>query len=175
MFVFLACVAIWHIILSRTRLGFATRMIGSNIQAARYSGVPTRRMLVLIYTFSGLVCGVAGIVMLARFNSVRVGHGEAYLLITVLACFLGSVDPFGGLGPQPARRQPASGDRALGRVPALDHDHPLGLGEPPAVSVPRLALRRSRTNFPPSGDATIGEAYEQARCARARMGKGLEP
>ena len=98
MFVFLACVAIWHIILSRTRLGFATRMIGSNIQAARYSGVPTRRMLVLIYTFSGLVCGVAGIVMLARFNSVRVGHGEAYLLITVLACFLGSVDPFGGFG-----------------------------------------------------------------------------
>jgi simple sugar transport system permease protein len=36
--------------------------------------------------------------MLARFNSVRVGHGEAYLLITVLACFLGGVDPFGGFG-----------------------------------------------------------------------------
>jgi simple sugar transport system permease protein len=36
--------------------------------------------------------------MLARFNSVRVGHGEAYVLITVLACFLGGVDPFGGFG-----------------------------------------------------------------------------
>ena len=36
--------------------------------------------------------------MLARFNSVRVGHGDAYLLITVLACFLGGVDPFGGFG-----------------------------------------------------------------------------
>ena len=44
------------------------------------------------------MCGIAGIVMLARFNSVRVGHGEAYLLITVLACFLGRVDPFGGFG-----------------------------------------------------------------------------
>ena len=44
------------------------------------------------------MCGVAGIVMLARFNSVRVGHGESYLLITVLACFLGRVDPFGGFG-----------------------------------------------------------------------------
>jgi simple sugar transport system permease protein len=98
MWVFLAFVAIWHIVLSRTRLGFATRMIGSNVEAARYSGVPTRRMLVAIYAFSGLVCGVAGIVMLARFNSVRVGHGEAYLLITVLACFLGRVDPFGGFG-----------------------------------------------------------------------------
>jgi len=29
---------------------------------------------------------------------VRVGHGDAYLLITVLACFLGGVDPFGGFG-----------------------------------------------------------------------------
>ena len=36
--------------------------------------------------------------MLARFNSVRVGHGESYLLITVLACFLGGVNPFGGFG-----------------------------------------------------------------------------
>jgi simple sugar transport system permease protein len=41
---------------------------------------------------------VAGIIMLARFNSVRVGHGESYLLITVLACFLGGVNPFGGFG-----------------------------------------------------------------------------
>ena len=44
------------------------------------------------------MCAVAGIIMLARFNSVRVGHGESYLLITVLACFLGGVDPFGGFG-----------------------------------------------------------------------------
>ncbi len=96
--VFGAAVLLWATVLSRTRLGFATRMIGSNIEAARFSGVPTRRSLTLIYTLSGLMCGVAGIVMLARFNSVRVGHGESYLLITVLACFLGRVDPFGGFG-----------------------------------------------------------------------------
>lgn len=96
--VFLACVLLWHVIMSRTRLGFATRFIGSNIAATRFSGINTRRMLVLIYTLSGIMCAVAGIIMLARFNSVRVGHGEAYLLITVLACFLGGVDPFGGFG-----------------------------------------------------------------------------
>jgi simple sugar transport system permease protein len=44
------------------------------------------------------MCALAGIVMLTRFNSVRVGHGEALLLVTVLACFLGGVDPFGGFG-----------------------------------------------------------------------------
>ena len=98
LWIFAAAVAAWHLLLTRSRLGFATRMIGSNIEAARYSGIRTRRALVLIYTLSGLMCGIAGIVMLTRFSSVRVGHGESYLLITVLACFLGGLDPFGGFG-----------------------------------------------------------------------------
>lgn len=96
--IFLAAVLVWHVLLGRTRLGFHTYMLGSNIEATRYSGVHTKRALTLIYTLSGVMCAIAGIVMLARFNSVRVGHGEAYLLITVLACFLGGVDPFGGFG-----------------------------------------------------------------------------
>ncbi len=95
---FLIVAFAWHVILSRTRHGFAIYMIGSNIRAAEYSGVHTKRTLTLIYTLSGVLCAVAGILMLTRFNSVRVGHGEALLLITVLACFLGGVDPFGGFG-----------------------------------------------------------------------------
>jgi simple sugar transport system permease protein len=95
---FALCAYAWHVLLTRTPLGFSIHMIGSNLEAARYSGIDTKRVLTLIYTLSGLMCAVAGIVMLARFNSVRVGHGEAYLLITVLACFLGGVDPFGGFG-----------------------------------------------------------------------------
>lgn len=98
MLIFLAAAVIWHIVLSRTRHGFSVYMIGSNIRAAEYSGIHTKRTLTLIYTLSGMLCAVAGILMLTRFNSVRVGHGEALLLITVLACFLGGVDPFGGFG-----------------------------------------------------------------------------
>ena len=96
--VLLAAFALWYLLLSRSRLGFATYMIGSNIEATRYSGVNTKRALSLIYALSGAMCALAGVIMLARFNSVRVGHGESYLLITVLACFLGGVDPFGGFG-----------------------------------------------------------------------------
>lgn len=95
---FLFVAIIWHILLSRTRHGSAVYMVGSNVRAAEYSGVHTKRTLTLIYTLSGVLCATAGILMLARFNSVRVGHGEALLLITVLACFLGGVDPFGGFG-----------------------------------------------------------------------------
>lgn len=96
--IFIVCVALWHVLLTRTKLGFGLLMIGSNMESARYSGLNTRKIVVLVYTLSGLMCAVAGIIMLARFNSVRVGHGESYLLITVLAAFLGGINPFGGFG-----------------------------------------------------------------------------
>lgn len=96
--IFIVCVGLWQLLLTRFKLGFGLLMIGSNIEAARYSGLNTRRILVLVYMLSGLMCAVAGVIMLARFNSVRVGHGESYLLITVLAAFLGGINPFGGFG-----------------------------------------------------------------------------
>jgi len=95
---FAGAVIAWQVVLKRTPLGFAIHMLGSNEPATRYSGIDTRAVLTWVYALSGLMCAVAGVVMAARFNSVRVGHGEAYLLITVLACFLGGVDPFGGFG-----------------------------------------------------------------------------
>jgi simple sugar transport system permease protein len=98
LWIFIGCAVLWHVVMTRSRLGFATRMIGSNLEATRYSGIATTRAVTRIYMLSGLMCGVAGVVMAAQFNSVRVGHGEAFLLISVLACFLGRVDPFGGFG-----------------------------------------------------------------------------
>lgn len=98
LYIFAVAAVVWHFLLGRTRHGLAARMIGSNIAATAYSGVHTKRTLTLIYTLSGAMCAVAGILMLTRFNSVRVGHGEALLLVTVLACFLGGVNPFGGFG-----------------------------------------------------------------------------
>ena len=95
---FLLVAVAWHVLLRRSRHGFAVYMVGSNIRAAEYSGINTKRTLVIIYALSGFVCALAGILMLARFNSVRVGHGEALLLVTVLAIFLGGIDPFGGYG-----------------------------------------------------------------------------
>jgi simple sugar transport system permease protein len=96
--IFFIAAAVWHVLLTRTRHGLSVYMIGSNIKATSYSGIHTKRTLTLIYTLSGAMCAIAGILMLTRFNSVRVGHGESLLLVTVLACFLGGVDPFGGFG-----------------------------------------------------------------------------
>ncbi len=98
MVVFIVAAVVWHVLLARTRHGFSVAMIGSNPRASEYSGLAVKRSLTLVYALSGVMCALAGIIMLTRFNSVRVGHGDALLLVTVLACFLGGVDPFGGFG-----------------------------------------------------------------------------
>jgi len=98
MLIFLAAAAGLIYIMHFTRTGFSIYMLGSNPRATEYSGINVKRVLITVYTISGILAGLAGMVMLARFNSVRVGHGESYLLITVLACFLAGANPFGGFG-----------------------------------------------------------------------------
>ena len=98
MLVFLLAAAVCLYIMQFTKLGFRIHMVGSNPKAALYSGINVNRVLVWVYGLSGALAGLAGIIMLARFNSVRVGHGESYLLITILACFLAGANPFGGFG-----------------------------------------------------------------------------
>ncbi|RAX38256.1 ABC transporter permease [Rhizobium tropici] len=86
------------LILRRTAFGVACAMIGSNIEAARYSAIDTRRVLVGVYVMSSLICFFAALVMLATFNSASADYAQSYLLVTILAAVLGGVDPFGGFG-----------------------------------------------------------------------------
>jgi simple sugar transport system permease protein len=95
---FLALAALSHLLLTRTPLGIRIHMTGSNLEATRYSGVNTRRVLLSVYVLSSLLCWIAAIVMMARFNSASAAYAQSYLLITVLAAILGGIDPFGGFG-----------------------------------------------------------------------------
>ncbi len=78
--------------------GMSNYLIGSNETATRYSGVNTKSVLLKTYMLSGLLSGIAAIIMISRFNSARAGYAESYLLITVLASVFGGVDPNGGFG-----------------------------------------------------------------------------
>ena len=98
MILFIFCAVVVALIMTHTPFGVAVRMIGSNEKATRYSGVATNWMLVGVYVLSSLLCWVASIIMMARFNSARAGYAESYLLITILAAVLGGVDPNGGFG-----------------------------------------------------------------------------
>jgi len=63
-----------------------------------FSARNTRRALVKVYVLSSLLACVAGVILMARFNSANASYGGSYLLVTVLACVLGGVDPYGGFG-----------------------------------------------------------------------------
>ena len=97
-FLLLAAAFAVHVLLTRTPIGIQIHMTGSNLEATRYSGVDTRRVLIAVYTLSSLLCWLAAVVMMARFNSASADYAQSYLLITILAAILGGIDPFGGFG-----------------------------------------------------------------------------
>jgi simple sugar transport system permease protein len=87
-----------HVLLTRTELGVRIHMIGSNLESTRFSGVNTRRVQVWVYLISSVLCWLAAIIMMARFNSAGADIAQSYLLITILAAILGGIDPYGGFG-----------------------------------------------------------------------------
>lgn len=96
--ILLAAAFLVGLVLTRTSFGVAVYMVGSNLEATRYSGVDTRRVLIGVYTLSSVLCFVAACLMMARFNSASAAYAQSYLLVTILAAVLGGVDPFGGFG-----------------------------------------------------------------------------
>lgn len=87
-----------HVLLTRTPLGIRIHMIGSNLEATRFSGVDTRAVQIWVYVLSSVLCWLAAIIMMARFNSAGADIAQSYLLITILAAILGGIDPYGGFG-----------------------------------------------------------------------------
>lgn len=98
MIIFILCALIMFLILNKTSFGFNIYMLGSNPIAARFSGINNRRILIRTYMLSGFYAGLASIIMISRVNSIRPGYGSVYLLLAILVCVLGGVDPNGGSG-----------------------------------------------------------------------------
>jgi ribose transport system permease protein len=82
----------------RTVWGQQIYAIGANPVAARLSGVPVERRLVLVYTFSGAMAGLASLVVLARINSAQGDIGEDLTLPAIAAVLIGGTSLFGGSG-----------------------------------------------------------------------------
>lgn len=82
----------------RTIWGQQIYAIGANPVAARLTGIPVDRRLILVYAFSGAMAGVASIVFLARLNSAEGDIGEAMTLPAIAAALIGGASLFGGVG-----------------------------------------------------------------------------
>ena len=66
--IFTTCVGLTALILRRTPFGIAIYMMGSNEKATLFSGIDTRKVILKIYALSGLLCGVAALIMISRFT-----------------------------------------------------------------------------------------------------------
>ncbi|MCX7156678.1 MAG: ABC transporter permease [Rhodocyclales bacterium] len=82
----------------RTTYGQEIYAIGANREAARLSGVPVARRLILVYAVSGAMAGLASIVFLARMNSAEGDIGEGLTLPAIAAALIGGTSLFGGVG-----------------------------------------------------------------------------
>ena len=98
--VFIAVVVylVAYYFINHTRTGRRIYAVGSNPEAAEVSGLPKRRLLLLVYTIMGGLAGLAGVLWVAKFASAQGNTAIGYELQVIAACILGGVSITGGVG-----------------------------------------------------------------------------
>ena len=89
---------ILHFFLKRTAWGIAVYAIGGNEVSAGLSGIPVRLQKTLLYTFSGFMAGIAGIMFLARTNAAQAIDTIGFEFDSICAVVLGGTSLMGGRG-----------------------------------------------------------------------------
>jgi rhamnose transport system permease protein len=98
LWIFAGLAAVAAVILGLSTFGRATYAIGSNAIASRFSGLSVDRTLLLIYTASGLVAGLAAVIFVSRVSTTRSDMGTGLELDVITAVVLGGTSIFGGRG-----------------------------------------------------------------------------
>ena len=89
---------IFNFLLSRTRTGRHTYAIGSNIEAAKLSGVNVVMTTVKVYVIAAFCSCVAGLITCATAGMGTMDAGNSYEMYAVAASVIGGVSPLGGQG-----------------------------------------------------------------------------
>lgn len=90
--------AIGWFILNRLSIGRAMYAVGGNLEAARLSGIPVKRVLVTVYALSGVFAAVAGLVLSGRLASAQPQAATGYELDAIAAVVIGGASLAGGVG-----------------------------------------------------------------------------
>lgn len=93
-----AVVIVFQLVLVYTQFGRRLYAIGSNPEAARFAGLPARRIVLLAFVICGALSGLAGFMFLSRFGNITVVAGQGIELESVAAVVVGGVNTFGGSG-----------------------------------------------------------------------------
>ena len=89
---------IFDIFLRKTALGRQIYCVGGNPEAARLSGIPSKNVLTFVYTLSGFMAGMAGIVSVGRLSTANGNAGSTYDNDAIAACIVGGASFTGGKG-----------------------------------------------------------------------------
>lgn len=87
-----------HIVMSRTVFGRYVYAVGGNAEAARLSGVPVKRVIVIVYTLCGALAGLGGIVQASKLGSGDPKLGLMFELDVIAAVVVGGTSLMGGEG-----------------------------------------------------------------------------
>jgi ribose transport system permease protein len=93
---FMAAVA--HVVLTYTAFGRRTYAMGGNEQATFLSGINVSRIKFALYMISAGCASIAGIVLVARFNSAQADTGKGWELDAIAAVVIGGASLSGGSG-----------------------------------------------------------------------------
>ena len=96
--IWLLVAVIIFIILRYTVFGRNLYVIGSGIEVAKLSGIKVRKMFYMVYSFAGLLYGVAAIMLAARVGMAQPGTGEGYDMNAIAAAVIGGASLAGGRG-----------------------------------------------------------------------------
>ncbi len=72
--------------------------LGGNPHAAAYVGIPAKRRLMLVYTLSGMLAGLAGLLWVGRYAIAYTELAAGYELTVIAACVIGGISIGGGVG-----------------------------------------------------------------------------
>ncbi|WP_116452968.1 ABC transporter permease [Blastococcus litoris] len=86
------------VLLNRTTFGRHTFAVGGNAEAARLAGIRVQRHTLKLYVLSGLTCGIAAVMIMARTTTGSSTHGTLYELDAIAAVVIGGTLLIGGRG-----------------------------------------------------------------------------
>jgi len=90
--------AAFHVFLNYTTVGRYIYAVGGNPEATRLSGISIDRVLIIVYTISGLMAALGGLVLVGRVNSAYPLAGLGYEFDAIAACIIGGASFMGGEG-----------------------------------------------------------------------------
>ena len=90
--------ALCYVVLNKTQFGRHIYALGGNKTAARFAGIRTQRIEVMVYALSGFLAGIAGIVLAARMTAGVPATGDGYECDAIAAVVLGGASFTGGIG-----------------------------------------------------------------------------